>query len=117
MKLSHLIVSKGKEWQVNPKDVERAAEASEQLLHLIDDGGHADGPLSAEVGYDDFDLTVTLRYHGTLPHVASARLPAGAVEEQIFAVGLSGFLSSVASDRMDSSCEDGECTLVLYFQT
>jgi hypothetical protein len=31
------------------------------------------------------------------------------VEEQIFAVGLSGFLSAVVPDRLDSSCGDGHC--------
>jgi len=38
------------------------------------------------------------------------------VEEQIFAVGLSGFLSSVVPDRLDSSCDNGECTMVMYFE-
>ncbi|HEV3110003.1 MAG TPA: hypothetical protein VGY99_05860 [Candidatus Binataceae bacterium] len=45
------------------------------------------------------------------------RLPAGMVEEQIFAVGLSGFLSSVFPDRLNSSQKDGTCEITLYFQT
>jgi hypothetical protein len=37
---------------------------------------------------------VSIAYRGPLPYVASEqKLPAGMVEEQIFAVGLSGFLS------------------------
>lgn len=73
-----------------------------ELLRLIRDGGHADGPLTASVSYDDLDLAIALSYKGTLPYVASEqRLPAGMVEEQIFAVGLSGFLSAVFPDRLD----------------
>ena len=89
-----------------------------ELLHLIETGGHAEGPLRASLSYDDFDLIVSIAYRGTLPYVASEqKLPAGMVEEQIFAVGLSGFLSSVVPDRFDSSCENGQCELTLYFET
>ena len=116
--LGELLRKKGKEWLVNPADLKRVEEALEELLHLIENGGHADGPIRAEVGYDDFDLSVALHYSGTLPYLASTqKLPAGMVEEQIFAVGLSGFLSSVVPDRLDSSCDNGVCTMVLYFET
>jgi hypothetical protein len=78
----------------------------------------SDGPLTASVSYDDLDLAIRLSYKGTLPYVASEqRLPAGMVEEQIFAVGLSGFLSSVFPDRLNSSQKDGTCEITLYFQT
>jgi hypothetical protein len=90
--LSELLRTKGKEWLVNPSDLKRAQEALEELLHLIENGGHADGKIRAEIAYDDFDLTVALRYPGRLPYIASTqKLPAGMVEEQIFASDFLGF--------------------------
>jgi hypothetical protein len=48
-------------------------------------------------------LEAAHHYKGTLPFVASEqRTPRGMVEEQIFAAGLSGFLSSVFPDRLNS---------------
>jgi hypothetical protein len=41
----------------------------------------------------------------------------GKVEEQIFDVGLTGFLSSVFPDRLNSQQKDGNCEISLYFQT
>ncbi|MGO9059354.1 MAG: hypothetical protein ACLQU2_18500 [Candidatus Binataceae bacterium] len=96
----------------------QARDSVEELLRLIETGGYADGPIHAEVGYDDFDLTVALRYQGSLPYIAATqKLPSGMVEEQIFAVGLSGFLSSVVPDRLDSPCGNGACEMTLYFET
>jgi len=110
--------SDAKEWQIKPADLERAEHSINELLRLIEAGGHAEGPLRAKISYDDFDLIVSLSYDGSLPYVASEqRLPVGMVEEQIFAVGLSGFLSAVVPDRLDSRCDDGHCEITLYFET
>jgi hypothetical protein len=103
---------------IKAADLERAEHSIDELLRLIEAGGHADGPLRASISYDDFDLIVFLSYDGSLPYVASEqRLPAGMVEEQIFAVGLSGFLSAVVPDRLDSSCDNGHCQITLFFET
>ena len=118
LQLDQLLKSKGKEWLVKPADLERAERSVNELLHLIEAGGNAQGPLKANLSYDDFDLVISLSYQGTLPYIAMGqKLPAGAVEEQIFASGLSGFLSSVVPDRLDSSCDNGQCELTLYFET
>jgi hypothetical protein len=97
----------------------RARETStSELLRLIEEGGHADGSISASVSYDDLDLTIKLNYKGTLPFVASEqRTPRGMVEEQIFAAGLSGFLSSVFPDRLNSQQKDRNCEISMTFQT
>jgi len=39
------------------------------------------------------------------------------VEEQIFAAGLSGFLSSVYPDRLNSQQKDNNCQVSMTFQT
>ena len=118
VQLAQSLKDKGKEWQIKPADLDRAQRSMNELLHLIETGGHAEGPLRASLSYDDFDLIVSIAYRGTLPYVASEqKLPAGMVEEQIFAIGLSGFLSAVVPDRFDSSCENGQCELTLYFET
>jgi hypothetical protein len=107
-----------KRWELNAADSTRAGTSISELLRLIEEGGHADGPITASVSYDDLDLGIKISYKGTLPYVASEqRLPRGMVEEQIFAVGLSGFLSSVFPDRLNSQQKDGACEISLQFQT
>ena len=118
VQLAQLLRENSKEWQIKPADLDRAEHSIDELLRLIEAGGYANGPLRAKISYDDFDLVVSLSYDGKLPYVASEqRLPAGMVEEQIFAVGLSGFLSAVVPDRLDSSCDNGRCEITLYFET
>jgi xanthine permease XanP len=110
--------AQAKLWQLRAADAERAETSISELLRLIKEGGHADSPITASVSYDDLDLAIKLSYKGTLPYVASEqRLPAGMVEEQIFAVGLSGVLSSVFPDRLNCQQKDGKCEISLYFQT
>jgi xanthine permease XanP len=110
--------ARAKLWQLSEADAARAKSSMSALLRLIAEGGHADGPITTSVSYDDLDLAIKLSYKGTLPYVASEqRLPGGMVEEQIFAVGLSGFLSSVFPDRLNSQQKDGNCEISLYFQT
>ena len=110
--------AQAKLWQLGAADAARAQTRINELLRLIEEGGHADSPITASVSYDDLDLTIKLSYEGTLPYVASEqRLPGGMVEEQIFAAGLSGFLSSVFPDRLNSQQKDRNCEISLYFQT
>ena len=105
-------------WQLNAADAERAETSTNELLRLIEEGGHADSSITAKVSYDDLDLTIKLNYKGTLPFVASEqRTPRGMVEEQIFAAGLSGFLSSVFPDRLNSQQKDRNCEISMTFQT
>jgi NCS2 family nucleobase:cation symporter-2 len=118
LQLDQFLKAKAKEWQIKPGDLDRAQHSINELLHLIEAGGNADCPLKASLTYDDFDLVISLSYRGTLPYIAAGKkLPAGAVEEQIFATGLSGFLSSVVPDRLDSSSDNGQCEITLYFET
>jgi xanthine permease XanP len=110
--------AQAKLWQLSAADTGRAETSISELLRLIEEGGHADSAITASVSYDDLDLAINLSYQGTLPYVASEqRLPRGMVEEQIFAVGLSGFLSSVFPDRLNSQQKDGTCEISVYFQT
>lgn len=107
-----------KPWQLNAADTARAETSANELLRLIEEGGHADSSITASVSYDDLDLTIKLNYKGTLPFVASEeRTPRGMVEEQIFAAGLSGFLSSVFPDRLNSQQKDRNCEISMTFQT
>ena len=76
----------------------------------------ATGPIEASFSYDDFELVVDLRYQGMLPHIASDKKPtAEMVEEQSFAIGLSGFLSGVEADRIDRSAQGDSCRLRMMF--
>ena len=110
--------AQAKLWQLNAADAARAETSTNELLRLIEEGGHATSSVTASVSYDDLDLMIKLSYKGTLPFVASEqRTPRGMVEEQIFAAGLSGFLSSVYPDRLNSQQKDNNCEISMTFQT
>lgn len=107
-----------KVWQLSVADADRAVNSMSELLRLIDEGGYADGLITTSISYDDLDLAIQLSYKGKLPYIASEqRVPAGMIEEQIFAAGLSGFLSSVFADRINSEQKDDNCKISMYFQT
>ncbi len=117
-KIEEFLRARGKAWEINHSDVERAVTSVDEIIHILETGGHLDGPLKAKIEYDDLDLVVGLKYSGSLPYLPSEQdTPRGLVEEQIFAVGLSGYLSSVYPDRLDVSSDDRTCEIKLYFQT
>ncbi len=83
LQLDQLLKSKGKEWQIKVTDIERVEHSVNELLHLIEAGGNAQGPLKASLSYDDFDLLISLSYQGTLPYIAAGqKLPVGAVRNR-----------------------------------
>jgi hypothetical protein len=89
-----------------------------ELCELLEAGEHVQGPINAAFSYDDFELVVTLEYDGTLPYIASDEDPGREmVEEQSFAIGLSGFLSGVFPDRMERSADGKRCRFRLTFFT
>lgn len=106
----------GQQWEVQPSVLRHAEDTVRELCELLEAGQHVQGPISASVAYDDFDLVVTLEYEGTLPYIASDQ-DAGSemVEEQSFAIGLSGFLSGVFPDRMERSADGKRCRFRLTF--
>lgn len=110
------IATEAKSWKLPPADTTRCKTTVSDLLDQIAAGALADGPVSIVAGFDEYDVTITIRYQGTLPHLAGARPRKDYVEEQAFISGLSGYLSGIHADRVDPSVSNGQCELKLTFR-
>lgn len=113
--LEQFITSEGKAWKLPAADTARIAAVVGDLLDQIVTEGLADEAISIRAGWDEYDVTVSIRYRGALPHITSARPKKDYVEEQAFISGLSGYLSGIHADRVDPSVNDGQCGLELTF--
>ena len=103
-------------WDVPGDIVRRAKQSIAELLDLMAAGSSAEGPIRILLSYDDFALTVTLTYQGFLPNLAADQRPTSEmVEEQSFAIGLSGFLSALQADRIERQAHGNDCRLKLVF--
>jgi xanthine permease XanP len=114
--LEQFIVSEGKAWKLPAADTARISAVVGDLLDQIATDGQAEDSIAVRAGWDGYDVTISLRYPGALPHVTDARPRRDYVEEQAFISGLSGYLSGIHADRVESFAKDGQCELKLTFR-
>jgi xanthine permease XanP len=114
--LEHFIASEGKTWKLPAGDTARIQAVVGDLLDQIAADGLAEDSISIRAGWDEYDVTISLRYRGALPHIASARPKKDYVEEQAFISGLSGYLSGIHADRVEPFVKDRQCELKLTFR-
>jgi len=106
------------DWKLPKADVERIVGVVRELLAEVEPNRRDGSELAVRAGFDDFDVRVKLSYQGALPNLAAQHCePCGElVEEQGFAAGLSGYLSGVAADRIDTRTSGEACEVVLLFR-
>lgn len=114
--LEQFITSQGKAWKLPAADSARIQAVVGDLLDQIAAEGVVDGPLAVRAGWDEYDVTISIRYHGALPQLTSARPRKDYIEEQAFISGLSGYLSGIHADRVEPFVKDGQCELKLTFR-
>lgn len=114
--LERFITSEGKAWKLPASGTERIGAVVGDLLDQIAADGLAESPVSIRAGWDEYDVTVSIRYQGALPSIANSRPKKDYVEEQAFISGLSGYLSGVHADRVEPFVKDGHCELKLTFR-
>ena len=114
--LEQFISSEGKAWKLPTADTARIRAVVGDLLDQIAAEGVVDGPISIRAGWDEYDVTISIRYRGALPNLTSARPKKDYVEEQAFISGLSGYLSGIHADRVEPFIKDGQCELKLTFR-
>jgi len=103
-------------WKLPADERNHVVEVVEDLLQQL---GPSNLEESSEVraGFDGFDVKVDLFYNGVLPSLSANARPRGElVEEQNFAAGLSGYLSSVRADRIDTQSKGDRCQISLVFK-
>jgi hypothetical protein len=72
--LDRLLRGRGRAWSVAPDEMDRAASTTEQILQHISDAGLMTGSPSVTMSYNDFDLTIAIRYQGALLSLPNVRV-------------------------------------------
>jgi hypothetical protein len=103
-----------KEWKIPGQDAVRVRSVVDAAIEDVT--ANADGPVELQIGSDTFDIVVTLRYKGNLPRLPDVRPRKEMVEEQSFISGLTGYLSALHADRIESSSKGEQCEIKLLFQ-
>jgi len=96
--------------------MDRVVSTTEQVFRHLTDTGLMTGPPSVVMTYNDFDLTVTIRYQGallSLPNVGVRKH--FFLEEESFSYGLADFLTGVYPDRMEARAEGQNVGIRLIF--
>jgi len=114
--LEQFLALEGKAWKLPAAETARIGAVVGDLLDQIAADGLADNSISIRAGWDEYDVTISLRYRGALPHITDPRPKKAYVEEQAFISGLSGYLSGIHADRVESSVKDNSCQLRLTFR-
>jgi xanthine permease XanP len=95
-------------------DADRIRAVMDQAIEHV--SANADGPIAITIGSDTFDVVVELSYTGSLPNLPDPRPRGDMVEEQSFVAGLTGYLSGLHADRVDSSATGDQCRIRLVFR-
>lgn len=117
-RLGKMIRQQGKAWGVETDILEETTRTANQVVHLIEDGRLADGPITARISFDDVSFLLDIHYTGDLLHLPVKRLQTDEdmLEEQPMARGLSGFLLAVHPDQMRCWVNDAQCHIQLVFE-
>ncbi|HZO46969.1 MAG TPA: solute carrier family 23 protein [Xanthobacteraceae bacterium] len=104
-------------WGARRDVVTRVEFAVQQAAEAIVEYCRPTGPIAVEIGYDEFDIDVTLRYPGR-PLELSGQLPTQdeILESEEGAQRLAAFLIMQRSDKVKAAAADGVATLALHFR-
>jgi NCS2 family nucleobase:cation symporter-2 len=114
--VDRLFRARGRAWSIPADVIDRAVPTTRQVLQHIGDVGLATGWPSVAMTYNDFDLTISIRYEGallSLPNVGVRKH--FFLEEESFSYGLADFLTGVYPDRMEARSEGQNAEIRLIF--
>ena len=104
-------------WGARRDVVTRVEFAVQQAAEAIVEYCRPSGPIAVEIGYDEFDIDVTMTYPG-IPLELTGQLPTHdeILETEEGARRLAAFLIMQRSDKVKASASDGVATLALHFR-
>ena len=104
-------------WGARRDVVNRVEFAVQQAAEAIVEYCQPSGPIAVEIGYDEFDIDVTLSYGGK-PLELTGQLPTHdeILESEEGARRLAAFLIMQRSDKVQASASAGVATLALHFR-
>jgi xanthine permease XanP len=114
--LKRSLRARAKGWFMPADLIDRGVATTTQVVQHLDAAGLVTGPASVSIRYNDFDLTVDIRYQGavlSLPNVGVRRR--FLLEEESFSYGLADFLTGVYPDRMEARSEGDNVEIRLIF--
>jgi xanthine permease XanP len=114
--LEQLLRARGRAWLVSSDIVDRAIGSTEQVIQHLVDADLIVGSPSLRVTYNDFDLTISIRYQGALLSLPNVMIRKHfRLEEESFSYGLANFLTGVYPDRMESRSAGENAEIRLIF--
>ena len=104
-------------WGARRDVVTRVEFAVQQAAEAIVEYCRPAGPIAIEIGYDEFDIDVTLSYSGRALEL-TGQLPTQdeILESEEGAQRLAAFLIMQRSDKVKATAADGVATLALHFR-
>lgn len=104
-------------WGARRDVVTRVAFAVTQGVEAIVEHCRPDGPITVEIGYDEFDIDVAMTYRGD-PLELTGQLPTHdeILESEDGGRRLAAFLIMQRSDKVKASASAGVATLALHFR-
>jgi NCS2 family nucleobase:cation symporter-2 len=104
-------------WGARRDVVTRVEFAVQQAAEAIVEYCRPTGPIAVEIGYDEFDIDVTLSYSGRALEL-TGQLPTQdeILESEEGAQRLAAFLIMQRSDKVKATAGDGVATLTLHFR-
>jgi NCS2 family nucleobase:cation symporter-2 len=108
--------ARGKAWLVPSDIVDRAVGSTEQVMQHLVDADLIVGSPSLTMTYNDFDLTISIRYQGALLSLPNVGIRKHFfLEEESFSYGLADFLTGVYPDRMEARAAGENAAIRLIF--
>jgi len=114
--IERLFHARGRAWSVPSDIIDRAVGTTEQVLQHLGETELMTGSSSVTMTYDDFDLTISMRYRGALPSFPYVGIRKHFfLEEESFSYGLADFLTGVYPDRMEARAAGENAEIRLIF--
>ncbi len=115
--MAHFVERNAAIWGARRDVVSRVEFAVQQAAEAIVENCQVSGPILVEIGYDEFDIDVTMTYPGN-PLKLGGHLPTrDEILESEDGVGrLAAFLIAQRSDKVRATASGGIATLALHFR-
>jgi xanthine permease XanP len=106
----------GAQWGARADVIRKAIFGISQAVEALIENCEVRGPIKIEANFDEFNLNVSISYHG-LPLELPDRRPTDKeiIETETGARRLAGYMLRRNADRVSSSCTQNDCVLNFHF--
>src|SRR5262249_32222881 len=115
-KIYDFMEESGSQWGARREVVERAVSALVETYELISGEELADGLITIDASFDEFNLDLNVRYQGRLPEkeTGSFDAPVGVAERSV--ATLASVLLYRLADRVRMKSSGANCEMELHFE-